>query len=351
MEIPNRIVRSATAERGADERGKATGALADTFKTLAQGGTGLIITGHAFVHPHGKTNNAMTGAHSDNMIPGLEKIAKAVHQNSDAKVFLQINHAGRVTSQALIGTLPAGPSPIPVKMSGEEAREFSSDEIEELVEIYVQAVRRGMEAGFDGVQLHCAHGYLISQFLSGYTNRRTDKWGNDKRLFLMRIVDEIKTRMGNFPLAVKINCEDYVPDGVTIAEFVETCKILDKKGISFIEVSGGIPEAGGKAVRKGINAPEKEGYFLYAGKALKEAGIHIPVAVAGGFRSKSVCENALERGETDMVSFCRPLITEPDLPNQWKNGREEKSRCIACNSCLTKVKEMTHCVYWEEEEK
>jgi len=132
-------------------------------------------------------------------------------------------------------------------------------------------------------------------------------------------------------------------------EFVETCKILEQKGICFIEVSGGIPEAGNKTVRKGINAPEKEGYYLYGAKALKDAGIKVPVAAVGGFRTKTVCAAAVERGETDMIALCRPLITEPDLPNQWKNGREEKSRCIACNKCLSKVINMTHCVYWEEE--
>jgi 2,4-dienoyl-CoA reductase-like NADH-dependent reductase (Old Yellow Enzyme family) len=309
------------------------------------------MTGHAFIRIDGRTNLAMTGAHSDEMIPGLSKIARAVHCNSYAKIFLQINHAGRNTRESLIGTRPIAPSPIPVRMSNQEVQVSSSDEIAELVELYLQSALRAQEAGFDGVQLHCAHGYLISQFLSPYTNRREDDWGGNvenRRRFLLNIIAEIKEQAPDFPIAVKINCEDFVPSGVNMEEFVETSKELEKMELDFIEVSGGIPESANKIIRKGINSTEKEGYFLYGARALKDAGIKIPILTVGGFRTKSVCQEALERGDADIISLARPLITEPDLPLKWQKGECEKSRCISCNRCLNAVKEMTHCVYWEE---
>ena len=349
LEIPNRLARSATAERAADEKGRVTEPLLAMYKALAAGGTGSIMTGHAYIHPHGRTNYGMTGVHCDDMIPGLEKLTKTVHKNSDAKVFLQINHAGRVTTKELIGTTPAGPSAVPVKMSGQDARELSSDEIEELIEIYVQAALRGQEAGFDGVQIHCAHGYLISQFLSGYTNRREDQWGgspHNRRHFLFKIIEGIQAKAAGFPLTVKINSQDFVTGGVIIEEFVETCNLLQEAGIVAIEVSGGIPEGGNKSVRKGINKPEKEAYFAQACRVLKDAGITIPVIAVGGFRSYEVCQDTLDKLDADIISLCRPLITEPDLPLRWKNGNMEKSRCISCNMCLKEPKEMTHCVHW-----
>ncbi len=354
FEVVNRLVRSATAERGADYKGRVTDELVEMYRILARGGVGTIITGHAYVHPYGKTNPAMTGVYSDEMIPGLTKIAQAVHRNSDAKVVLQINHAGRVTSSSIIEALPAGPSPIPVKMSGEKVRQMSSVEIDDLVDCFAQAAVRAQEAGFDAVQIHCAHGYLISQFLSKYTNRRDDKWGGspeNRRRFLKLVVQEMKSRTPDFPLWVKINSEDFVPDGVTIEEFIETSLLLEQWGISAVEISGGIPEAGNKSVRKGINGPDKEGYFLPAARALKTAGLKIPVITVGGFRTKAVVQEALQRGDTDLVALSRPLITEPDLPLRWKKGEDNKSRCIACNKCLRVVDEITHCVQWEATEK
>jgi len=351
LKLASRLARSATAERGADEHGRVTDELLAMIKILAEGGAGLIMTGHAFVHPNGRTNFAMTGIHHDDMIPGLAKLAETVHRNSDAKIFAQINHAGRVTSEALIGTIPAGPSAVPVRLSKERVREFSSDEIEELVESYVSAALRAQEAGFDGVQLHCAHGYMISQFLSGYTNRREDKWGGNpenRRRFLMTVIDEIQSAAPGLPLTVKINCEDFVAGGVSIEEFTETCIQLQEKGIIAIEVSGGIPESGSKAVSKGVKPGKKEGYFVHGARALKDAGISVPVIAVGGFRSKSFCLDVLDRGFTDIIALSRPLITEPDLPNKWKKGECDESRCISCNKCLLVRKDMTHCVYWTE---
>ena len=353
IEIANRIARSATAERGADKYGRLTDEVFEMYKVLARGGSGMIFTGHAFVKLNGRTSYGMTGAHSDDMIPGLTKLAKTVQSNSDAKVFLQLNHAGRATSEELIDTLPIAPSDVPIRMTKQRLRVLSSDEVEELVEWYGRAALRGSEAGFDGIQLHAAHGYLISQFLSPFTNNRTDQWGGtaeNRRRFILSIVDEIIAKTGDCILMVKINCEDLLSGGLELEEFVETCKMLEEHGVNGIEVSGGITESASKIIRKGINNREKEGYFVHGAKALKDAGIKIPVVVVGGFRSREKCDEVLESGEADMISMCRPLITEPDLPNRWRSGKYDKSRCISCNKCLMNTEGITHCVYWAEKE-
>lgn len=354
LALPNRIARSATAERGADEKGFATDELISLYRRLAEGGSGLIFTGHAFVRLDGRTNINMTGIHRDETIPGLSRLAKAVHKASAAKIVLQVNHAGRATAEVLIGCRPVAPSPIPVRMSGENPRELSPDEIDELVELYVLAALRAQEAGFDGVQLHCAHGYLISQFLSPYTNKREDKWGgssDNRRRFLLEIIAEIEARAPDFPLLVKINSEDMVPGGVELGNFVETCLEIEKRGVDVIEVSAGIPESANKIIRKGIKSPEKEAYFRKNARALKDGGLNIPVILVGGLRSFEICEEILEAGEADIVSLSRPLITEPDLPRRWASGDTTKSRCISCNGCLKLRDEFTHCVYWSEKKK
>lgn len=347
----NRLARSATAERGADERGKVAGGMVDMYADLARGGAGLIMTGHAYVRADGRTNVSQTGIHTDEMIPGLAKVAGTVHKKSEARIFIQISHAGRAASAELIGSRPAAPSPIPVRMSGENPREMSGDEIEELVELYTLAALRAQEAGFDGVQLHCAHGYLISQFLSPYTNKRDDEWGGSpegRRKFLFRIVSEISGRAPGFPITVKINCEDLLTAGTTVEEFVETSRLLDEAGVAGIEVSAGIPETAGKIIKRNIDAPDKEGYLLYGARALKEAGLRSTILTVGGYRSRTVCEEALEEGSADIISLCRPLITEPDLPEKWRRGESDKSRCVSCSGCLKLRKGMTHCVYWNK---
>ncbi len=326
--------------------------MAQMYESLARGGVGLIMTGHAYVRADGKTNPAQTGIHTDRTIPGLAMTVRAVHRNSDAKIFLQMSHAGRAASEKLIGSKPVAPSAVPVRMSGEQPREMSGDEVSELIELYAIAALRAREAGFDGVQLHCAHGYLISQFLSPYTNKREDEWGGspqNRRRFLLLITEEITRQAPDLPLTVKINCDDLLPGGITLEEFTETCRLLEGAGVIAFEVSGGIPETAGRIIKKGVDSPEKEGYFLYGAKALKEAGILSTILTVGGFRTLPVCRGAVSRGDTDIVSLCRPLITEPDLPLKWRRGEASGSRCISCNRCLRLRRGMTHCVYWEEQ--
>lgn len=172
LEIKNRIVRSATYEKMASDDGEVTNRLIKCHKELAKGGAGLIITGHAFVHPMGKVSHFMTGIHNDDMIPGLSKLTEAIH-NEGGRICIQINHGGRQTApEAIGGKTPLAPSPVPDRISKTSPREMTDEEIQEVIEAFVLASERAKMAGFDAVQIHAAHGFLMNQFISPYTNRK-----------------------------------------------------------------------------------------------------------------------------------------------------------------------------------
>ena len=174
LEVRNRLVRSATAEMMADEAGRPLPQLVELYRELARGGVGLIITGHMYIHPSGKAHPGMTGIYSDDLIPGLAALADAVHDAGGA-VAMQINHGGQQVRAGLVGD-PIAPSALEPNPPRSGAREMTIDEIEMLIDAYAQAARRAMEAGFDAVQIHAAHGYLVSQFLSPIANQRSDAW-------------------------------------------------------------------------------------------------------------------------------------------------------------------------------
>ena len=351
LELANRLVRSATAERMAGPRGECTPDMVDLYRTLAKGGTGLLITGHAFVRSDGKTNVTMTGIDHDDRILGLEKLIEAVHRASDARIVMQISHAGRQTDPELTGNPLIAPSPVPVKLSGNIPREMSSDEVWEMVHLFGQATRRVQEAGFDGLELHGAHGYLIAQFLSPYTNRRTDRWGGcpeNRQRFVLEVYREAREGVGgDFPILIKLNADDLIPNGLTVKESVQVALELEKGGMNGIEVSAGIAESSRKITRTGIKSEGDEAYFRDYAKNFKQMGVKIPLALVGGIRSLKVAEGVLVSGDADLISLSRPLIRQPDLPNLWKNGENERADCISCSKCLKDRFHPLHCMELE----
>ncbi len=221
LEIKNRFVRSANDEVFAGEDGEITDKLINFYKTLSEGGTGLIITSYAFIQQSGRANNKQIGVYKDNFIPGLQRLTKVIHKHGEGcKVALQLVHAGRQSFHVKETTAP---SAILEKFSNKMPREMTTDEIEESIESFAQAARRAKEAGFDGVQLHGAHGYLISEFLSPYTNRRTDQYGGntENRLrFVKQIYKRSRELVGvDFPILIKINCDDFLEGGITLEEY------------------------------------------------------------------------------------------------------------------------------------
>lgn len=352
MEIKNRFVRSATFEGMATEDGYITDKHITLYKELAEGGVGLINTGHAYVHENGKAFDKQTGVSDDKYINGLRKIADVVHKNSkNCKVALQISHSGR-QSRCLENTI--APSALEEKLTRKIPREMTKKEIIDIIDAFSQAIRRAKEAGFDAVQIHGAHGYLISEFLSPYINKRTDDYGGsiDNRI---RILEEIYNTSVDlvekeFPIFIKLNAVDFVEGGTSIEESTKVAKRLEKIGYSAIEVSGGIWEVatlkkkdlGWKPTflpesRILIGTVNEPAYNLPYAKEFKKV-LDIPVILVGGINSLSLVKNILNNESADFVSFARPLIREPNLPNRWMNGiGNDEVDCIFCSSCLSTV--------------
>lgn len=334
LALPNRLVRSATAERMADADGVPKPGLKELYRELAWGGVGLIITGHMYVHPSGKAHPEMTGIYADEMVPDLADLADAVHQEGGRAV-VQINHGGMQCSRETVPETIA-PSAVAASFLKQSPREMTPDEIALLIEAYGQAARRAKEAGFDGVQIHGAHGYLIGQFLSPFVNRRTDEWGGDlegRMRFLRAVCRAVRGQVGpNYPLLIKLGMVDGVEGGLTAAETVQVVAALEEMGLDGVEISGGIDGGSDLNTRTGIRSEADEAYFRPLAQQARPA-TPLPTVLVGGLRSRQVMEEVLRSGDADFVSLCRPLICEPDLPNRLREGVQERSSCISANRC------------------
>lgn len=348
MQIKNRFMRSATHDRCANPAGGVTDLLIDIYQKLAAGGVGLITTGHAYIAKNGKMSPNMLGADRDELIPGLAKLVDSVHQY-DAKIMLQLNHAGRHARASFIGERPAAPSALYNPVTDETPRAFAEDEIEQLISAYAAAAGRAVEAGFDAVQIHSAHGYLASQFISPYTNRRTDRWGGsleNRMRFIREVFQQIRKTVGaEYPVTVKLNSEDFIEGGLTIEASTQIAGWLSRAGIDALEISGGmIRESYISGSKRDILAESDEAYFLPNARKIKTA-INVPLILVGGLRSPHIIQRLLESGEIEMASMCRPFIREPGLINKWKQGNLEKADCISCGGCQKYRDQPVRCVF------
>ncbi|RLA94565.1 MAG: NADH:flavin oxidoreductase [Deltaproteobacteria bacterium] len=333
LPLRNRLVRSATNMRMAGPKGEVTDALLEVHRRLAEGGIGLDITGHAFVSPEGKVNEGQIGVYDDSLIEGLSRLAEVVH-GSGAKVLLQLAHGGALARAA------EGPRIAPSPSLG--AREVAEGEVEEVVEKFVQAARRAYEAGFDGVQLHAAHGYLLSAFLSPRMNRREDRYGGREGgvRVLKEIIEGIKALAGDgFLVAVKLGV-DGGKRGNGPQEVVEVLRGLAASGLHCAEISRGVAPVE-EIIREGVKPGEGEAYNLEVALYVKEHLPSLPLILVGGLRSFEVVLDVIQRG-IEAVAFCRPLIAEPELPKRWAEGDRSPARCLSCNRCFT-VKEVVAC--------
>jgi 2,4-dienoyl-CoA reductase-like NADH-dependent reductase (Old Yellow Enzyme family) len=351
--VKNRLIRSATYEGGMTDNGRVTAEILSLYGSLAEGGVGTIITGHMAVGRKGKANDRQICIYDDTYIPEIARIAEVVHASGrDCKIVAQLNYAGRQVMHDNTVAECVGPSDVPSPILRKQARELTADEIQSIVNCYVDAIARVKKAGYDGVQLHAAHGYLLSSFLSPYTNRRHDQYGgsNEKRVAILKeIITKARESVDRFPMLIKMNCTDHVAGGIDIETFPEIAKEVSALGFDAIEVSGGmwdclirsekelgffplpIPEA-----RTRISSLDKQSYFVQYAEKL---GLHIPVIVVGGHRNIEKLEEIISGGTVDFFALSRPLISEPDLPNRWLEGRgSEKADCVSCNSCLLELK-------------
>ena len=330
--LPNRIIRSATAEKLADDTtGFPLPKLQDIWVELSRGGTGLIITGHMYVHTSGKCHPEMTGIHNDHVVPYLSKIVSSVHREG-GKIAVQLNHGGMKCNKESVKD-PIAPSSISDDKLNLFGREMSTGEIEMMINAFAQAARRAKDAGFDAVQVHAAHGYLVNQFNSPFSNHREDEWGGNtvrRTRFLREVIHAIREEVGpSFPVFIKFGVVDSVENGLTLAESSSIISMFSVMGLDAIEVSCGIGESSSK---KGIKNESKEAYFRQFSRLAKSQS-NLPVILVGGLRSKKIMENVLECRDADFVSLSRPLINNPYLPVQFQSNIIEKSGCISSNNC------------------
>jgi 2,4-dienoyl-CoA reductase-like NADH-dependent reductase (Old Yellow Enzyme family) len=340
LDLKNRMVRSATYEKRADVDGFVTDALIDFYKDLAMGGSGLIITGNALVHLSGRSIPQLICIHNDHYTVKLRQLTDAVHK-LDGKIVMQLAHGGRQCFPSLLGGKhPIAPSAVYDPSTKITPLAMANEEVWEIIDAFADSARRALHAGFDGIQIHAAHGYLVSSFLSPHTNRRGDYWGGDEERrfhFIEEIYEAIRKEVGSvFPIMAKMNADDFIEGGLRPAESLRIAKRLQALGFSAIEISGGMFESGKMTVRPNIEKEEQEAYFrAAAGSFARE--LEIPVMVVGGIRSRGIAEDILQKRDADLISLSRPLIREPDLPNKFIAGKE-RADCISCNNCMRFLK-------------
>lgn len=336
----NRFVRSATQDWLCDANGVTTGAQLELYKNLAEGGVGLIITGHAYVsHPLGRAALRQNGIFDEKFVEGYKRMAEVVHQHG-AKICLQLSHAGRQTlPEQIEGKMPVAPSDQFDEKGNLVARALTLDEIERIKEDFEAAAMRAKRAGFDSVQVHVAHGYLLAQFLSPFTNKRQDEYGGqmEQRTALpAEIAYRVKAAVGRqFPVYVKLNTTDGItaPSQLSIEEVIYAAQMLEAHGVDAIEMSGGtVKESRLVMAKPGILKPEQEAYFAPAARQIR-AAVKIPLLLVGGLRSVAVMESLIEEGTADMVSLSRPFVREPALVNRLAAGQAKVS-CVSCNACF-----------------
>lgn len=366
--LKNRIIRSATYEGSCDKGGNPTDFIAGLYKKLADGEVGAIITGYVGVNHQGRTTELMPLFENDSRIDAFKKSLEYPHSKG-VPVILQVAHGGG-QAHAKPPEMPLlGPSKFRFPLAKESARAMTAAEIEIVINDFVSAIVRAQKTGYDGVQLHCAHGYLLSQFLSPKTNKRKDQWGGSiENRF--RIIEEIfkraKKQVGTFPIWAKISAYSVDKNNITLDESIVTAQLLEKAGCDLIEVSCGTFLDGFSTCRGpktpvdafiNLSSQRKNAspvlkfiwsllmplfvsipkpifnYNIEASTKIK-AAVTIPVACVGGLREKAVMEKCIEEKKCDFISLSRPLILEPNLVQRFRDKHQERSRCIDCLYCL-----------------
>lgn len=335
LNLTNRIVRAACGERRADREGRVGHDMLSYIDRLARGGSGFLILGHGYIRHDGRITDNETGLDRDDQVPRLALVTEQARRGG-AKIAIQISHGGRQCRPSVVESTPVAPSAVEVRKTGVIPRELSPDEIVSLIADYRHSARRVKEAGFDAIQIHAAHGYLISQFLSPATNRREDVWGgtpDKRRRFFLEVLDAVQEEAGaEYPVLVKLNLDDCVPDGVDLEEALGTAVAASAAGVAAIEVSGGMVDSNRGAARKEIEPGQNEAYFRPLARAVGEV-VDCPVILVGGLKSLPIISDVLSSGDADLVSLGRPLVREPHLPLDWFDGRQRPADCHSCNRC------------------
>ena len=348
MKLTNRFVRSATWAGLATENGACTPGLVKLIAQLGRGGVGLIIPGAAYVRSEGQPSPWQLGIHKDEFIKGLREMTRAVHDHG-SPIVLQLTHGGLYADTNLTGQMTLVPSQVK-GLTSSSCKEVTVEDIQEIVNAFGHAATRAKEGGFDGVQIHAAHGYLLSEFLSPAFNKRTDEYGGsveNRARALREVLKSIRDAVGDdFPVLVKLNCQDFIKGGLTLRDSLKVGAFLQEGRIDAIELSGGMRLSGNLShYRLKIISEEKEAYFRNEAKAFKEK-LHVPLILVGGIRTFQLAERLVEDGYADYISMSRPFIREPSLVKRWESGDLRKATCVSDNRCFepTRAGEGMYCV-------
>ena len=379
----NRIIRSATHDGLADSNGAPTEKLIRKYEYLAKNEVGVIITGYAGVSENGMSPYpAMLKIHNDDNLEQYEKLAEAAHKY-DTPIVLQLAHCGRQTSSKTIGVQKVAPTAKRHLFYPDKAKQLYKNKIKTIVNDFLKAAQRAEKCGFDAVQLHAGHGYLLHDFLSPYGNKRTDEYGGsveNRCRIICEIIKAVKEKT-TLPVWIKISAEDNRKNGMRIEDSVKICKILENAGLDCVEVSCGTVEDGMNTMRSRvmpmdavfeyrepcasfskplksvslffanfvnplIKQPSPLENFNVANAEKIKSTLDIPVIVVGGIHKLYDMENIILQNKADAVSMCRPFICEPNLVSKLKSGQQREAKCIMCNYCgLVIEKGKTKCLY------
>jgi 2,4-dienoyl-CoA reductase-like NADH-dependent reductase (Old Yellow Enzyme family) len=341
MQVKNRFVRSATMDN-MGSNGMVTQAQLDLYRDLSLGEVGLIISSGIFPSQNGQAGQGQLGAHTDETIPSLKKITDVVHKNN-GKVAAQLLHGGWLCNPDFIRQQPIGPSSLIHPASGISIKGLSTDEVYEVIEQFIQAGRRLIEAGFDAIQFHGAHSWLISAFLSPVTNKREDEFGGsaEKRAnFVAQIYKGIRRIAGpDYPIFIKLGLKDYHPNGKSLAEGLKTAQIFEEMGMDSIEISEGLEEDRSHHIRLDAISP----YYLEECRQARRV-LKRPLILVGGMRKLKDIELVLKEDIADAVSMCRPLVMDRYIIKKFHEGTATSSACTSCNGCVGLNRTTLRCV-------
>jgi 2,4-dienoyl-CoA reductase-like NADH-dependent reductase (Old Yellow Enzyme family)/thioredoxin reductase len=308
------------------------------YAERAKGGAGLIIVEATAISRGGRSSPFQLIMYKDEVMPSWRSLVDTVHQHG-AKIAVEICHCGRQGKSAFTGEQPVGPSAIRLEREGWEVpRELSISEIESLVEQFAEAARRTKDAGFDAVEIHSTHGYLLSTFISPHINKRTDEYGGDisgRARFTLEVIQRTKVKCGNdYPVLVRINGADFMPGGLTLDESCILSRLLQDAGADCIDVSAGSYGAIDYDIAPASMAP---GFTVYLAEAIKKA-VQVPVIAVGRINTPALAESILQEGKADLVAIGRGLIADPEFPKKAMEGRSDDIRmCTSCRECLDKI--------------
>ncbi len=325
--LRNRFVKAAMSEQLADRRGQATPVLEDLYRRWARGGAALLITGNAMVDGTQLSEPYNLVAERASSLEGLSALAAAAH-DGEARIWLQLNHPGRQSSR-VVSSRPVAPSAVPMGMLPAmfaQPRVLDESQIRDIIHRFARSARLAADAGFDGVQVHAAHGYLLNQFLSPFTNRRTDRWGgslSNRSRLLLEVIEAIQQiAPAGFVVGVKLNSADFQRGGFSEEESMTVVSYLEAAGIDLLEVSGGTYEAPAMLSTKPASTREREAYFFDYVSAVRST-TRLPVMLTGGLRTPAAMEAVVTSGTVDLVGLARPLTLVPDLPRRVLSGEAQ----------------------------